>query len=233
MCSPPWSSRGGQRAAQEDWAGRHGPTGHAPNPSASPASYWCFSVGKTQEAPAATGTDTFCVSPHVSILPPQSDGRSMLSPTSKEGWGTGEMLKPPGEWGLLAALDLEAQPLQAANVQPARAQQHLRPAQPCRPSCLRPQWLLLPPQARPWSDGVPRGLLLQRLRRHFLTRCPLLPPSRIKSQGRWGACVQCLVPRRGEERAHPAQPSQGSPAGRAPAPRAPAAPGALPPASQI
>lgn len=122
-------------------------------------------------------------------------------------------MKPPGEWGLLGALALEAQPLQVTNVQPARAQQHLRPAQPCRPSCLRPQWLLLPPQAQPWSDGVPRGLLLQRLRRHFLTRCPLLSPSQIKSQGHWGARVQWLVLCRGKERARRAQPSPASPAG--------------------
>lgn len=69
----------------------------------------------------AVGTDTFWVSPPVSILPPQSDGRTTLSPTSKEGRGTGEMLRPLGKWGLLGALDLAAQPLQVANVQPAKA----------------------------------------------------------------------------------------------------------------
>ena len=59
----------------------------------------------------AIGTDTFQVSPPVSVLPPQSNGRTMLSPTSKEGRGTWEMLRPLGKWGPLGALDLEAQPL--------------------------------------------------------------------------------------------------------------------------
>lgn len=151
----------------------------------------------------AIGTDAFQVSLPVSILPPQSDGRTTLSPASKEGRGTGEMLRPLGKWGPPGALDLEAQPLLAANLQPARAQQHLWPAQPHAPSCLRPRQLLPPPWAQPWSDGVPRGLLRQepllRRRRRFLTRCPLLFLSRIKSQGHWGACVQHLGLCRGKE----------------------------------
>lgn len=152
----------------------------------------------------AVGMDAFQVSLPVSVLPPQSDGRSTLSPASKEGWGTWEMLKSLGKRGPLGALDLEAQPLLAADLQPARAQRHLWPAQPHAPSYLRPRQLLPPPWAQPWSDGsVPRGLLRQepllRLRRRFLTRCPLLFLSRIKSQGHWGACVQHLVLCRGKE----------------------------------
>lgn len=130
------------------------------------------------------------------------------------------MLRPPGKWGLLGALDLEAQLLQVADVQPARAQRHLWPAQPRTPSCLRPQRLLPPPRAQSWSDSVPRGLLLQqlllRLQRRFLTRCPLLWPSRIKSQGHWGACVQCLVLCRGKEQACRAEPGGESTGSRCP-----------------